>query len=98
MAMLGRHIMDLRVRIELRNIRSACDRVRHYLLLNAGADGTTVTLGRTLREGAGNPGLTHAGSIRRTTPAMVAGITKRLWEMSDVVDVLEAWAAGSVRT
>jgi len=27
----------------------------------------------------------------RTTPAMAAGITKRLWEMNDVVDVLEAW-------
>ncbi len=27
----------------------------------------------------------------RTTPAMAAGITKRLWEMSDVVNVLEAW-------
>ena len=29
----------------------------------------------------------------RTTPAMAAGVTKRLWEMSDVVDVLEAWEA-----
>jgi IS1 family transposase len=29
----------------------------------------------------------------RTTPAMAAGVTKRLWEMTDVVDVLEAWEA-----
>lgn len=27
------------------------------------------------------------------TPAMAAGVTKRLWEMYDVVDVLEAWEA-----
>jgi hypothetical protein len=27
----------------------------------------------------------------RTTPAMAAKVTERLWEMSDVVDVLEAW-------
>ncbi len=27
----------------------------------------------------------------RTSPAMAAGVTKWLWEMSDVVDVLEAW-------
>jgi IS1 family transposase len=27
----------------------------------------------------------------RMTPAMAAGVTKRLWEMSDVVEVLEAW-------
>jgi IS1 family transposase len=27
------------------------------------------------------------------TPAMAAGVSKRLWEMSDLVDVLEAWEA-----
>jgi hypothetical protein len=27
----------------------------------------------------------------RTTPAMAAGVSKRPWEMADVVDVLEAW-------
>jgi hypothetical protein len=27
----------------------------------------------------------------RTTPAMAAGVSKRLWEMADIVDVLEAW-------
>lgn len=27
----------------------------------------------------------------RTTPAMAAGVTKRLWEIGDIVDVLEAW-------
>jgi hypothetical protein len=29
----------------------------------------------------------------KTTPAMAAGVTKRLWEMSDVVEMLEAWEA-----
>lgn len=29
----------------------------------------------------------------RVTPAMAAGVTNRLWEMGDVVDVLEAWEA-----
>ena len=29
----------------------------------------------------------------RVTPAMAANVTKRLWEMSDIVDVLEAWEA-----
>ena len=27
----------------------------------------------------------------KVTPAMAAGVTKRLWEMGDMVDVLEAW-------
>jgi IS1 family transposase len=29
----------------------------------------------------------------RMTPAMAAGVTKRLWEIGDVVEVLEAWEA-----
>jgi len=33
----------------------------------------------------------------RISPAMAAGVTKRLWEMSDVVDVLEAWEASEAR-
>jgi hypothetical protein len=31
--------------------------------------------------------------IHKTTPAMAAGVTDRLWEMSDMVAVLEAWEA-----
>ena len=27
----------------------------------------------------------------KVTPAMAAGVTNRLWEMSDVVAMLEAW-------
>ena len=29
----------------------------------------------------------------KTTPAMASGVTDRLWEVSDMVDVLEAWEA-----
>jgi hypothetical protein len=29
----------------------------------------------------------------KMTPAMAAGVSKRLWEMKDVVDILEAWEA-----
>ena len=31
----------------------------------------------------------------KTTPAMAAGVTDRLWEVADMVDVLEAWEAAS---
>ena len=27
------------------------------------------------------------------TPAMAANVTKRIWEIGDIVDVLEAWEA-----
>ena len=33
----------------------------------------------------------------RMSPAMAAGVTKRLWEMSNVIDVLEAWEATQER-
>jgi IS1 family transposase len=33
----------------------------------------------------------------RVSPAMAAGVTNRLWEMSDVVNVLEAWEAKDAR-
>jgi hypothetical protein len=29
----------------------------------------------------------------RTTPAMAAGVTSKLWEKADMVKVLEAWEA-----
>ena len=29
----------------------------------------------------------------KVTPAMAAGVTERLWEVVDMVDVLEAWEA-----
>ena len=31
----------------------------------------------------------------KITPAMAAGITDKLWEMSDMVKVLEAWEAAN---
>jgi hypothetical protein len=33
----------------------------------------------------------------RITPAMADGVTNRLWEMSDIVDVVEAWEAKAAR-
>jgi hypothetical protein len=34
----------------------------------------------------------------RTTPAMAAGVTQRLWEIGDIVDILEAWEASDARS
>lgn len=30
----------------------------------------------------------------KITPAMAAGVTDKLWEMSDIVNVLETWETG----
>lgn len=63
-AMLARQIMTLRTRLERRNIRSARDRIRHFLALNAGADGRTVELTGTLKDVAADLGLTHEALYR----------------------------------
>jgi hypothetical protein len=33
----------------------------------------------------------------KMTSAMAAGVTRRLWEMTDVVDMIDAWEAKRVR-
>jgi CRP/FNR family transcriptional regulator, dissimilatory nitrate respiration regulator len=59
MSVLAREVMNLRARLEQRNIRSARDRVRHYLGLNTDPDGQTVRLRGTIKELAAELGLTH---------------------------------------
>lgn len=35
--------------------------------------------------------VTARGKTLRVTPAMAAGVTNRLWEIGDMVTVLESW-------
>ena len=55
-AVLAHQVMTLRTRLEQRNIRAARDRVRHYLAINADADGRTVALSGTLKDMASELG------------------------------------------
>jgi CRP-like cAMP-binding protein len=71
-ATLARQVMNLRTRIEQRNIRSARERLRNYLALNAGADGRTVDLKGTLKDLAAELGLTHE-ALYRTLAALERG-------------------------
>jgi len=89
-ATLARQVMSLRTRIEQRNIRSARERVRHYLALKVGTDGKTVALHGTLKDIAAELGLTHealyrtlallerSGEIRRTGRKIVLARPKRV--------------------
>ena len=70
-AMLARQVMNLRTRLEQRNIHSARDRVGHYLALNVEADGRTVKLPGTIKNLAGELGLTHE-ALYRTLAEMTA--------------------------
>ena len=76
-ATLARQVMNLRTRIEQRNIRSARDRVRHYLSVNAGADGRSVTLTGTLKDLAAELGLTHEALYRTLAALARSGEIKK---------------------
>jgi CRP/FNR family transcriptional regulator, dissimilatory nitrate respiration regulator len=64
MARLARQVMSLRTSLQLRDIRSARDRVRLFLALNVGADGRTVVLPGTVKDLAAELGLTHEALYR----------------------------------
>ena len=76
-ATLARQVMSLRTRIEQRNIRSARERVRHYLSVNVGADGRTVALAGTLKDLAAELGLSHEALYRTLGALERAGAIKR---------------------
>jgi CRP/FNR family transcriptional regulator, dissimilatory nitrate respiration regulator len=78
MAKLAGEVMNLRTRLEQRNIRSAHDRVRHYLAVNVGADGRTVQLRGTVKELAAELGLTHEVVYRVLSELAANGEIKRL--------------------
>jgi len=66
---LAQQVMSLRARVEQRNIRSARERVRHFLALNVGPDRRTVVLPGTLKDLAAEIGLTHE-ALYRTLAAL----------------------------
>jgi CRP/FNR family transcriptional regulator, dissimilatory nitrate respiration regulator len=76
--MLARQVMGLRTRLERRSIQSARERIRHYLTLNVGADGRTVTLPGTLKDLAGELGLAHEALYRTLADMAANGEIERL--------------------
>lgn len=76
-ATLAHQVMNLRTRIAQRNIRSARERVRHFLSLNADADGRGVELPGTLKDLAAELGLTHEALYRTLAALERAGEIKR---------------------
>lgn len=71
MARLARQLQDLRARMELRNIRSARQRVLQYLRLRAGIDGRSVMVEGQLQDIAAEIGMTRE-ALYRTLAALEA--------------------------
>ena len=62
MTMLVSQILNLRIRLERRNIQSARDRVLHYLTANADERERTVVLPSTVKDLAAELGLNAPGA------------------------------------
>src|SRR6516165_10080549 len=69
MARLARQLQELRARMELRNIRSARDRVLQYLRLCARNDGRSIALDGQLQDIAAEIGITRE-ALYRTLSAL----------------------------
>jgi CRP-like cAMP-binding protein len=76
-ATLARQVMSLRTRLAQRDIRSARERLRHFLALNTGADGRTVELRGTVKDLAAELGLTHEALYRTLAVLERAGEIRR---------------------
>lgn len=77
-ARLARQVQGLRSRLELRNIRSARERVFQYLLLVAGPDGRTVALDGQLQDMAADLGLTREAFYRTVAALEAEGVIARM--------------------
>ncbi|HEY0834212.1 MAG TPA: Crp/Fnr family transcriptional regulator [Azospirillum sp.] len=74
---LAAHVRDLRSRLELRNIRSAPERILAWLRLQASGDPPTVQLDRPWTEIAAEIGLTHEAIYRALATLERAGRISR---------------------
>ena len=71
MARLAHQLQELRARMELRNIRSARDRVLQYLRLRAGTDGRSIMIEGQLQDVAAEIGMSRE-ALYRTLAALEA--------------------------
>ncbi len=85
LARLAHQVHDLRLRLELRNIRNARERVWQALLLAGGPSGRTVTFDRPLKVVAGEIGLTHEAFYRALAALVRAGRIRRRGRRIDLI-------------
>ena len=73
MAHLARQVIGLRSRLEIRNIRSAQERVLQFLQLEAGDETRSVIFARPLKDIAGDIGLSHEAFYRTLAKLETSG-------------------------
>lgn len=77
LARLARQVQALRAQLEIRNIKSAKERVWQTLLLTAGGQANTITFDRPLKDLAAEIGLTHEAFYRALADLEKAGRIRR---------------------
>jgi CRP-like cAMP-binding protein len=77
MARLARQVQALRAQLEIRNIKSAKERVWQTLLMTAGGQANTITFDRPLKDLAAEIGLTHEAFYRALADLEKAGRIRR---------------------
>ncbi len=77
MAHLAQQVIALRSRLELRNIRSAEERVLQFLRIQANSPDRTVRFVRSLKDIAAEIGLTHESFYRTLSKLEAAGAIAR---------------------
>jgi DNA-binding MarR family transcriptional regulator len=70
-------VQALRAQLEIRNIKSARERVWQTLLLTAGGQANTITFDRPLKDLAAEIGLTHEAFYRALAELEKAGRIRR---------------------
>jgi CRP-like cAMP-binding protein len=80
LALVSHQVITLRQHIELMKVRSAKERVRLYLDLNAGPDGHSVTPRGQLQDIASELGLTREALYRTLASLERAGVIERTGE------------------
>ena len=77
MASLARQVQDLRARLELRNVRSARERLLQYLRLRLGPNGRTVSVEGQYQDIAAEIGLTREALYRALARLQADGLLTR---------------------
>jgi len=84
-AMVARQLMATRVRMERRSMRSATDRIRHYLLVEGG-DEKSVEITGSLRDFGAELGLTEEALYRTLAKMVKDGTIRRTATGLDLLD------------
>lgn len=77
LSVLAHQVQRLRAKLELRNIRSARERLIQFLLLSTESDGRTVPIPGTLKDLAMELGLTHETLYRTLAKLEKEGLVER---------------------